>query len=122
MVHAVSQTLFWLIALPVVVTLLGVVIGQLGPEFFRRRATAESRYDAAIVAVGKAFAARQASAWTFLQSGRGHLTMRPTRLPNTSCRRARGPVLGCECGGTIRTGFALPLITGSSKLLGSFVH
>jgi hypothetical protein len=61
----VSQTPFWLIILPVVGALLGVVVGQLGPEFFRRRATAEARYDAAIAAVGKAFAARQGVGLSF---------------------------------------------------------
>jgi hypothetical protein len=59
LVLGVSQTPFWLVILPVVGALLGVVVGQLGPEFFRRRATAEARYDAAIAAVGKALAARQ---------------------------------------------------------------
>jgi hypothetical protein len=65
MVLAVSQTPFWLIALPVVGALLGVVIGQLSPEFFRRRAAAEARYDAAIVAVSKAFAARHGMGLNF---------------------------------------------------------
>lgn len=59
MVLGVSQTPFWLIVLPVIGALLGVVVGQLGPEVFRRRAVAEARYDEAIVAVGKAFAAKQ---------------------------------------------------------------
>jgi hypothetical protein len=59
MALGISQTPFWLIALPVAGALLGVVVGQLGPEVFRRRAIAEARYDEAIVAVGKAFAAKQ---------------------------------------------------------------
>lgn len=65
MVLAVSETPFWLIVLPVAGALLGVIIGQLGPEFFRRRAAAEARYDAAIVAVSKAFAARHGMALNF---------------------------------------------------------
>ena len=58
MTLAVSQTPFWLIALPIVGTLLGVIVGLLGPEWFRRRAAAEARYDAAVIAVSRAFAAR----------------------------------------------------------------
>lgn len=58
MALAVSQTPFWFVALPIVGTLLGVVVGLLGPEWFRRRATAEARYDAAISAVSKAYGAR----------------------------------------------------------------
>jgi hypothetical protein len=59
MAIAVAQTSVWLIVLPVTGALLGVVVGQFGPEYFRRRAIAEARYDAAITAVGKAFAARK---------------------------------------------------------------
>lgn len=59
MVLAASQTPFWLVILPIIGALLGVMVGQLSPEFFRRRAAAEAKYDAAIAAVGKAFAARQ---------------------------------------------------------------
>ena len=65
MVLGVSQTPFWLIALPVIGALLGVIVGQLGPEFFRRRAIAEARYDAAIIAVSKAFAARHGISLSF---------------------------------------------------------
>jgi hypothetical protein len=38
--------------------LLGVVVGQILPEFFRQRAEARERYDSAISAVTNAYAAR----------------------------------------------------------------
>jgi hypothetical protein len=56
-----SQTSFSLIApalLAAIIALAGVIVGQLMPERFRRRARDLERYDAAIGAVSKASAAR----------------------------------------------------------------
>lgn len=58
MVLGVTQTPFWLVALPAIAALLGVVVGQVIPEFFSRRAAGRERYDAAIAAVSKAYATR----------------------------------------------------------------
>lgn len=45
--------------LPVLGALVGVLVGQLGPEVLRRRAIAEARYDDAISGIGRLIAARQ---------------------------------------------------------------
>jgi hypothetical protein len=58
MLLGVSQTPLWLVTLPAVAALLGVVVGQLLPEFFRQRAEARERYDSAVAAVTNAYAAR----------------------------------------------------------------
>lgn len=59
MVLAVAETPAWLLlAIPTLTALLGFVIGQLVPEFLKRRAAGRARYDAAISAVSRAYAAR----------------------------------------------------------------
>ena len=59
MVLAVAETPAWLLlAIPALTALLGFVVGQLVPEFLKRRAAGRARYDAAISAVTRAHAAR----------------------------------------------------------------
>lgn len=59
MVLAVSQAPAWLLlAVPVLTAFLGFLVGQLVPEFLSRRAAGRARYDAAIAAVTRAYAAR----------------------------------------------------------------
>jgi hypothetical protein len=50
-VLASATPAWWIATLPVAGALLGVALGQFMPEWFRRRSTAEARYDAAIAAV-----------------------------------------------------------------------
>jgi hypothetical protein len=58
-VLAVAETPAWLLlAIPALTALLGFAVGQLVPEFLKRRATGRARYDAAISAVSRAHAAR----------------------------------------------------------------
>ncbi|HVV49342.1 MAG TPA: hypothetical protein VHO06_06780 [Polyangia bacterium] len=65
MVLGISQTPSWLFVLPAFTALVGVFLGQLIPEFFRRRARALERYDTAIAAVSNASAARLGIALKF---------------------------------------------------------
>lgn len=59
MLLAIAETPTWLLlAVPVLTAFLGFVAGQLVPEFFSRRATGRARYDAALVAITRAYAAR----------------------------------------------------------------
>ncbi|MDX6589387.1 MAG: hypothetical protein QOI84_661 [Solirubrobacterales bacterium] len=59
MVFAVAETPAWLLlAIPTLTALLGFMVGQLVPEFLKRRAAGRERYDAAITAVSRAHAAR----------------------------------------------------------------
>lgn len=59
MVLAVAETPAWLLlAIPTLTALLGFVVGQLVPEFLKRRAAGRERYDVAITAVSRAHAAR----------------------------------------------------------------
>lgn len=54
----VKETSIWLVVLPVAGALLGVALGQFAPEHFRRRATAQARYDRAIAGLAAADTAR----------------------------------------------------------------
>ncbi len=59
MVLAAAATPTWLLlAIPALTALLGFVAGQLVPEFLKRRAAGRARYDTAISAVSRAYAAR----------------------------------------------------------------
>lgn len=59
MALASAGTPTWLLlAIPALTALLGFVAGQLVPEFLQRRAAGRARYDAAISAVSRAYAAR----------------------------------------------------------------